>query len=291
MNGDEIRAIVARVMEELSCAVPQPSVQECLPMEISARHVHLSAEDLEQLFGKGYQLTVKRNLSQPGEFLSNERVKLVTAKGCIEHVAVLGPVRQKTQVELSATDARQLGVKAPVNLSGNLQGAADLLIVSEQGAIYAKQCGIIAQAHVHMTPEDAQRFGVQNGQVIHVRALTKRPVTFENIVVRVSPKFKLAVHLDYDEANCCCMDSSTKGQLIRAQSDGSSVVVQQIPMTQAPQQPEPKPALPEEKLITEAVAIRLLSATGQVVRLRKGTLVTPSARDVFRSGKKTLEFV
>ena len=172
-----------------------------IPVEISARHVHLSKADKEILFGAGYTLTRKRDLSQPGQFLCEERVKLVTGSGEIANVAVLGPERKETQVELSLTDARVLGVKPPIRLSGDLSGAADVIIVGPKGVVTAKGSVIVAKAHVHMTPEDAKKYGVEHGQSVNIRMGTDRSITLNDVQIRVDKNFGLAVHIDYDEAN------------------------------------------------------------------------------------------
>ena len=168
---------------------------------------------MEKLYGTGCRLTRKRDLSQPGEFLSGERVKIVTARGVIDNVAVLGPVRQRVQVELSLTDARTLGIQIPVNLSGDLTGAGDVLLVGPAGILEAKGSAIAAKAHIHMTPADAGRYGVRNGQSVSVRLQTSRPVTLEDVVVRVKDTFRLAVHIDFDEANAAAAGGEITGIL------------------------------------------------------------------------------
>lgn len=207
MNENEIRAIVSRVLADMA------GEKKEIPIESSARHVHLTKEAVEALFGKGAVLTKKRDLSQPGEFLSEQRLKLVTAKGEIANVAVLGPERKAVQVELSMTDCRSLGIKAPVNLSGDLNGAGSVYLVSENAVYDAKQSVIVAQNHIHMTPADAEYYGVKDSQSVRVTASTARPVTFDNVVIRVSPKFALAMHIDFDEANACCLGKDSTGKL------------------------------------------------------------------------------
>lgn len=207
MNENEIRAIVRRVLADVSREKKE------IPIESSARHVHLTKEAVEALFGKGAVLTKKRDLSQPGEFLSEQRVKLVTSKGEIANVAVLGPERKAVQVELSMTDCRSLGIKAPVNLSGDLTGAGDVYLFSENAVFDAKQSVIVAQNHVHMTPDDAEYYGVKDSQSVKVSVNTMRPVTFDNVIIRVSPKFSLAMHIDFDEANACCLGKDSTGKL------------------------------------------------------------------------------
>lgn len=207
MNENEIRAIVSRVLADMT------GEKNPVPIESSARHVHLAKEAVECLFGKGTTLTKKRDLSQPGEFLSEQRLKLVTAKGEIANVAVLGPERKAVQVELSMTDCRSLGIKAPVNLSGDLTGAGDVYLVSENAVYDAKQSVIVAQNHIHMTPSDAEYYGVKDNQSVKVTTNTSRPVTFDNVLIRVNPKFALAMHIDFDEANACCLGKDSTGKL------------------------------------------------------------------------------
>jgi len=168
-------------------------------MEASGRHVHLSKEDALCLFG--HALTKKADLSQPGQYVCNERVTLQGAKGRLERVAVLGPCRSKTQVELSLTDAVALGITPPVRLSGDLQGAADVTVLGEKGETFGK--AIVAMRHIHMHPSDARRHGLRNGDTVSIRALTDRPTVFENVPVRIDENFSTRVHLDYDEANAC----------------------------------------------------------------------------------------
>lgn len=207
MNENEIRSIVSRVLADMA------GEKKEIPIESSARHVHLTKEAVEALFGKGMTLTKKRDLSQPGEFLSEQRLKLVTAKGEIDNVAVLGPERKAVQVELSMTDCRSLGINAPVNLSGDLTGAGDVYLVSENAVYNASKSVIVAQNHIHMTPSDAEYYGVKDSQSVKVSVNTARPVTFDNVVIRVSEKFALAMHIDFDEANACCLGKDSTGRL------------------------------------------------------------------------------
>ena len=212
----DIRDIVAGVISGAGSGAFDPSRGgQTVPVEISARHVHLTEEALSVLFGAGYQLSQKRDLSQPGQFLAQERVKLVTRKGEIDNVAVLGPARKQVQVELSLTDARSLGISAPVRLSGDLSGAGDVLILGPTGTYEAKGSVIVAKAHVHMTPKDAENYGVSDGQTVRIRLDTARPATLDNVEVRVSRASKLAVHIDFDEANAAAVDTNTQGLLIK----------------------------------------------------------------------------
>ncbi len=184
-------------------------------VEVSARHVHLTQEDVERLFGKGAKLHEKRPLSQPGQFLSEERVTLVGPKGKKEHVAVLGPVRSATQVELSISDCVALGVKAPVRESGDLRDAGPIAIETEGGRIEAGQAVIVAKSHVHVPPKIAQELKLQDKEHVSVRVLTERPVTFDNVVIRVSDAFRYKMHIDFDEANAAQVSGFTLGRIIK----------------------------------------------------------------------------
>lgn len=188
---------------------------EKILVETSARHVHLTTEDLEKLFGKGAALTHKKDLSQPGQFACEERVKLVGPKREIANVIILGPVRPATQVELSYTDARTLGVDAPLRESGDLEGTPGIKIVGPAGEIDIPSGAIIAKRHIHMTPEDASAYGVENGQIVSVKIESERSAILGDVVIRVSPKFSLAMHIDTDEANAACAFGKCYGELIK----------------------------------------------------------------------------
>ncbi len=283
MTENEISAIVKSVLE----SALKTSKSDCsceIPVEASARHVHLTVGAVEKLFGKGARLQKVRDLSQPGEFLSDKRVKLVTPKGEIVNVAVLGPERSAVQVELSITDARSLGLDPPVNLSGNLSGAADVLIYGENSFLEAPGSVIIAKNHIHMTPADAQRFGVADGSSVNVRVSGKRTVCFEGVAVRVSEKFALAMHLDFDEFNACGLTKCASGTLVGAAAGSSAY------SPSACSAARNSACTCEAKVITEAMAVSL-AKSGSAVTLRRGTVLTPSAKDVFHSKKISVEFV
>lgn len=195
-------------------SLPKKRSDRAILVEASGRHVHLTQKALETLFGKG-SLTKKSDLSQPGQYAAKERVTLMTSKGELERVAVLGPVRDEVQVEISLTDAKILGLSVPVNLSGDLTGAADVIIAGPAGIYNAVGSVIAAKAHIHMTPEDAVDFGVEDKDIVAVRLESERPVTIEEVVVRVSDKFSLAMHLDYDEANAARFKKGGTGYMIR----------------------------------------------------------------------------
>ena len=296
-NEKDIRDMVESVLNNLGAvksagqgSVPAAQCGTCccdpFPVEVSARHVHLTREAVDVLFGAGHQLGKKKMLSQPGEFLSEERVKLVTPKGQIDNVAVLGPERKAVQVELSATDAKSLGLKAPVNLSGDLSGAADVVIIGPNGILKADGTVIIAKAHLHLTPADAQHYGLRDGQIISVRIDSPRPITLNGVVARVRSDMALAMHIDFDEANAGSVGPNATGTLCGIESCCSPA-----PAAQAVCQPAaPQPFLVTKKLITEEDAKQLKEGVGSggCITIPKGTLVTPAARDVFNGSRITV---
>lgn len=185
-------------------------------IETSARHIHLSREDLNTLFGEGYELTNKKDLSQPGQFACFERVDVVGPKKTIKGVTILGPVRPATQVELSATDARSIGLTAPVRESGDIAGSAGCKLIGPKGEVEIKEGVIIAKRHIHMTPKDAEEFGLKDKDVVSVKVDTdERSLTFGDVVVRVSDKFALAMHIDTDEANAAGITCEVMGTVIK----------------------------------------------------------------------------
>lgn len=181
-------------------------------LEASGRHVHVTREQAQTLFG--HALTPRRSLSQPGQFLAQERVKIVGEKGEFRDVAVLGPEREAGQVELSATDCRSLGVDAPVRLSGDIRGTPGILLVGSVGTVRLEQGTIVAQRHIHLTPEAAERFGVKHGQTVKLKTYTARPLIFEDVAVRVSGNYAPYAHLDYDEANACGFCKGDLGRIL-----------------------------------------------------------------------------
>ncbi len=183
-----------------------------VPLEASGRHVHITREQAQILFGHG--LTAKRPLSQPGQFLANERVTVVGPKGEFRNVAVLGPERKEAQVEISITDGRQLGIQPPVRLSGDVTGTPGITLVGDMGRITLNRGVMAAKRHIHLSPEAAKWFSVKDGQVVQLQALTERPCIFQQLVVRVSPDFAPAVHLDYDESNACGFRPGDYGRIL-----------------------------------------------------------------------------
>ncbi|UOE53158.1 phosphate propanoyltransferase [Bacillus sp. CMF12] len=212
MNEQAIQSIVEEIVSRLKGS----SVKDySIPMAVSARHCHLSQSDLEILFGTGYQLTKKADLSQPGQFAANETITIAGPRGSLEKVRILGPARHITQVEVSRTDSVKLGLKPPLRESGNIEGSSPVTLIGPKGSIYKKEGLIIAQAHIHMAPEDASAFGVKNGEYVKVEAEGERPISFGNVLIRISPRYRLEMHIDTDEANAGLIAGKTAGRLIR----------------------------------------------------------------------------
>ena len=184
-----------------------------IEMEASGRHAHVTEAQAQVLFG--HKLTPKRELSQPGQFLANERVTVIGPKGELQNVAVLGPERKAGQVELSMTDARTLGIDAPIRLSGDIANSPGATLRGNMGQVILQQGAIIAKRHIHITPGDAEKMGVGDKQVVRLQTYTDRPLIFDDVVVRVSPDFQTRVHLDYDEANACGFQKGDLGRIIQ----------------------------------------------------------------------------
>lgn len=190
-------------------------MEKTVMVETSARHVHVTEETLEILFGKGYQLTKKKDLSQPGQFVCEERVQVIGPKNSFPAVSILGPTRPADQVELSASDARSIGVAAPVRESGDIAGSGACKLVGPKGEVELKEGVIVAKRHIHMTPEDAENYGVKDKQVVSVKIDSpERSLVFGDVVVRVSPKFKLAMHIDTDESNAVMAGRDATGVIV-----------------------------------------------------------------------------
>lgn len=183
-------------------------------VETSARHVHVCKETLETLFGAGYELTVKKPLSQPGQYASNERVTVVGPKRELANVSILGPCRGADQVELSATDARSIGISAPVRESGDVAGSAGCKLVGPCGEVELKEGVIVAKRHIHVTPEDAEKLGVADKEIVKVACGSEgRKLVFDDVVIRVSEKFATAMHIDTDESNAC--GGTSEGEIVK----------------------------------------------------------------------------
>lgn len=201
MGSIDIDALVDTVLSQLF-----------VPIEASGRHVHVTKAQAQTLFG--HSLTPDRPLSQPGQYLAKERLTLRGPKGTFENVAVLGPERPEAQVEVSLTDGRTLGIQPPLRLSGDTKGTPGITLIGPQGRISLTQGVLAAQRHIHLSPEEGRRFGVSDKQVVKLQTFTSRPLIFEDVVVRIHPDFRAAVHIDYDEANGCGLGRGDLGRIL-----------------------------------------------------------------------------
>ena len=190
-------------------------MKNLVPIALSNRHIHISREDLDALFGKGYELTNIKDLSQPGQYACDERVDIVGPRSTIKGVRILGPIRSNTQIEVSKFDARALGIDGVVRASGDIANTPGCTIVGPKGQIDLKEGIIVAARHIHMHTSDAPEFGLKDGDVVKVRAGKERAVVFENVVVRVHPDFALDMHIDIEEGNAAGISNGDMGEIIR----------------------------------------------------------------------------
>lgn len=185
-----------------------------VPVGISARHIHLTQEHIEILFGEGHQLTPMKDLSQPGQFASEETVAVVGPKGSFPKVRILGPARKASQLEISRTDAFSIGVPAPVRESGDIEGTPGVKVVGPKGEVELDKGVIVAARHIHFHTEDAAKWGIKDKQLLKVKVNSERPVIFENVIARVSDQFKLDMHIDTDEGNAAAVKTGDLAEII-----------------------------------------------------------------------------
>lgn len=203
VNEELLKLITQRVMEK---AKKYETYK--IPVGVSNRHVHVTQEDLEILYGKGYNLTKKSDLKQPGQFASNETVTIRGPKGEFNKVRILGPVRNQSQIEISKTDSFRLGVRPPIRESGQLAGTPGLEMIGPKGTVVLPQGAIIALRHIHMTPQQAEEMGVWDKDIVEVETFGERHGVFGDVLVRVSDQFSLEMHVDVDEANACSLSNN-----------------------------------------------------------------------------------
>lgn len=211
MANENYEAVLKLLLEAVAENTPKTAAAQAsgIPVGVSNRHLHLSQADLDALFGPGYQLTPIKDLSQPGQFACKETVTICGPKGAIEKVRVLGPVRSKTQVEILTGDGFKLGVSAPARLSGDLSGTPGITIIGPKGSVQTKEGLIVAQRHIHMTPQDAAVYGVHDGQIVDIEIEGPRGGTYANVAVRANDASALECHVDTEEANAMSINSST----------------------------------------------------------------------------------
>lgn len=211
MDLDEIVSLVMEELkkEESSCNI------NLIPTGVSNRHMHVSESDFHTLFGNDAKLTNKKDLSQMGQFASNELVNLIGPKGIIENVRILGPYRDKSQVEILNSDSFKLGVNVPVRESGDLDGSSNIIVTGNNGCIKLFSKMIVAKRHIHMSTEDSNKFNLKNGDIVRVKVNGERGGILNNVVIRVSQMFRLDFHIDMDEANCFGLKNGDKVELIK----------------------------------------------------------------------------
>lgn len=215
-DNSVVSEIVNRVMAELNGAKPQSSNVYDVPIGVSNRHIHLSVADVETLFGKGYELTPLKDLSQPGQFACKETLTIIgPSLRPIENVRVLGPVRKASQVEISRTDSFTLKVKPPVRESGDIAGSAAITIVGPKGIVQLKEGCIIANRHIHMSLDDAAAFGVADGQYVDVETNGERRTKFYDVQIRANKDFRLEMHIDTDDANAAGIGNGSKVKIVK----------------------------------------------------------------------------
>jgi propanediol utilization protein len=210
-----MQRLVESVVKDVLTSMVPTEVGRTVPVGVSARHLHITQENLEFLFGAGSRLTKLRDLNQPGEFAANETVTVVGPnRRTFERVRILGPVRSITQVELSYTDGVYLGLDLPHRLSGNIEGSAPLILIGPKGVLHLTHGGIRAARHIHINPEDALRLGLENGQKVSVKTIGPMSVTFNNVIVRRGENLNLEMHIDTDEANAAGLRSGDRVELL-----------------------------------------------------------------------------
>lgn len=215
MNID-IQAITEAVIKAVNAQKTEKSDEGDIPVGVSNRHIHLTKEDMETLFGAGYELTHLKDLSQPGQYACKETLTIVgPSLRPIENVRVLGPLRKASQVEISRTDSFTLKVKPPVRESGSLAGSAPITIIGPKGVVSLKEGCIIANRHIHMSPEDGAKYGVKDGDYVTVDALGERRTRFYDVQIRVSDKFRLEMHLDTDDANAAGLNGKSLVKIVK----------------------------------------------------------------------------
>ncbi|HYF82048.1 MAG TPA: phosphate propanoyltransferase [Clostridia bacterium] len=190
-------------------------MEKLVPVSLSNRHIHVSKEHLEILFGKGHELTKMKDLSQPGQFACDEKVDVVGPKSTLKGVRILGPVRPETQLEISMFDARTMGVEAMVRPSGKIQGTPGCTIIGPKGQVELKEGVIVAARHIHFHTSDGEKFGLKDRDIVKVRVGDERAVVFDNVMCRVHPDFALDMHIDIEEGNAAGIQNGTMGEIIR----------------------------------------------------------------------------
>ncbi|TQR35159.1 phosphate propanoyltransferase [Lysinibacillus sphaericus] len=283
MQENLIQKIVEEVLQQVLKNQPSSHHDGKIPVGVSARHVHLAQTEVEQLFGENYQLTPKFELSQPGQFAAEETVVIAGPKGSIERVRILGPARSLSQVEISWTDAMKLGVKPPLRVSGDIKGSSPVTLIGPKGSVVLNEGLIIAQAHIHMSPTDSAQFQVVDGQSVQINIEGIRPIILSNVMIRVSERYRLEMHIDTDEANAGLIQQGTFAEIVNAQAKEKMNVKELPPIVS--QAEKPLSYLFDKKLLSQ---VEVLEIEAPEIVVPKKTIVTALAYDKIRELNKTL---
>lgn len=284
MQEQLVQKIVEEVLQQVLKNQPSRPDDGKIPIGVSARHVHLAQAEVEQLFGENYQLTPKFELSQPGQFAAEETVVIAGPKGSIERVRILGPARTLTQVEVSWTDAMKLGVKPPLRISGDIKDSSPVTLIGPKGSVVLPEGLIIAQAHIHMSPADSMRFQVVDGQSVQIKVQGIRPIILSNVIIRVSERYRLEMHIDTDEANAGLIQQGAFAEIVNGQVM-EPLTVKEMPLV-AKQTPVKQAIYHFEKKLLSQVDV--LEIEAQEIVVPKRTIVTALAYDKIRELNKKL---
>ncbi|MGY3188527.1 phosphate propanoyltransferase [Lysinibacillus sp. TE18511] len=283
MQENLVQKIVEEVLQQVLKNQPSPQHDGKIPIGVSARHVHLAQAEVEKLFGENYQLTPKFELSQPGQFAAEETVVIAGPKGSIERVRILGPARSLSQVEISWTDAMKLGVKPPLRVSGDIKGSSPVTLIGPKGSVVLNEGLIIAQAHIHMSPADSARFQVADGQSVQIKVEGIRPIILSNVIIRVSERYRLEMHIDTDEANAGLIQQGVFAEIVNAQANEQMNVKELPPVVS--QADKPSIYHFDKKLLSQ---VEVLEIEAKEIVVPKKTIVTALAYDKIRELNKTL---
>ena len=260
-------------------------------VEASGRHVHLSREAIDVLFGEGYQLTKAKELSQPGQFACKERITVAGPKGKFENVVILGPERKASQVEVSLTDAVTLGTKIPVRESGNIEGTPGITLIHNGRQLELDNGLIVAKRHIHVSSEDAEILDVENKEIVQVKIFGDRSLTFDEVVIRIHPNYRTYMHIDFDEANACGFKKGVLGKIIKKsggnQSEGNRRTQQVQPAAMGSGAGEVTEL--NQKIITESDLQKLFLKQITKVKIPAGSIITPLANDYVRRHKLEIQ--
>lgn len=270
-------------------AVKKAMIEESLiEVEASGRHIHLSREAIDFLFGEGYQLTKGKELSQPGQYACKERITIKGPKGKLENVVILGPERNESQVEVSLTDAVVLGKKVPVRESGDIEGTPGITLIHQDRELELDKGLIIAKRHIHVSPDDAEKLNVKNKEIVQVKIFGERSLIFDEVVIRIDPRFRTYMHIDFDEANACGFQKGALGKIIKKSS--TNEIDEQAPSTGLETKCEfGKQMHFDKKVITESDLQKLFLQGIKKIRIPASSIITPLANDYVRMHSLKIE--